>query len=225
MPAIDPRVRAAFEAKSRIMPSIEPSTDLPSGPPPVMGALCRRLWPGDAVAVREHFLRLDREARASRFMAALGDAAVAAHAERAMRTPGLMFGVFVDGVLRGLGELRPHGPNGGVGRLGSRAEGALTVERGFRRAGHGGLLLERLAEAARNRGVRELHLRCLPVNGAMRRLACRLGAEVRLRDGESEAALRLTRPTALSLWREGMEGWLDLGLAAAASPPSLPRAA
>lgn len=186
---------------------------------PAATVVCRRLWPGDGVAVRAHFLRLDPDARASRFMAALGDAAVAAHAERAMRAPGLMFGIFVDGVLRGLAELRPLGPEGRTGRFGVRAEGALAVERGFRRSGHGGLLLERLAEAARNRGVRELHLRCLPVNGAMRRLAARLGAEVRLRDGESEAALRLTRPTALSLWREGVEGLLDLGLA------SLPQAA
>lgn len=201
-----------------------PSPDLFARPLPSAGVVCRRLWPGDAAAVRAHFLRLDPESRASRFMAALGDAAVAAHAERAMRAPGLMFGVFVDGVLRGLSELRPYGSEGLAGRFGAQAEGALTVERGFRRAGHGGLLLERLAEAARNRGIRELHLRCLPVNAAMRRLAGRLGAEVRLRDGESEAALRLTRPTMLSLWREGVEGLLDLGLAAA-SPRSLPRAA
>ncbi|KQT59806.1 GCN5 family acetyltransferase [Methylobacterium sp. Leaf456] len=174
--------------------------------------------------MRAHFLRLDRDARASRFMAALGDEAVAAHAERAMRAPGLMFGVFVDGALRALGELRPLGREGLAGRFGARAEGALAVERGFRRTGNGLLLLERLAEAARNRGVRELHLRCLSVNGAMRRLAARLGAEVSLRDGESEAALRLTRPTPLSLWREGVEGLIDLGLAVAA-PAALPRAA
>ncbi|SFK47968.1 Acetyltransferase (GNAT) family protein [Methylorubrum salsuginis] len=201
-----------------------PSPDLSSRTVPSARSVCRRLWPGDAAAVRAHFLRLDPDARASRFMAALGDAAVAAHAERAMQAPGLMFGVFVDDALRGLAELRPLGREGLAGRFGARAEGALAVERGFRCAGHGGLLLERLAEAARNRGVRELHLRCLPVNGAMRRLAARLGAEVRLRDGESEAALRLTRPTPLSLWREGVEGLLDLGLAVAA-PASLPRAA
>lgn len=215
MPAIDAR-RAGPQAKLRTMPS----TDLPSRTAPAAGILCRRLWPSDAAAVREHFLRLDGPARASRFMAALGDGAVAAHAERAMRAPGLMFGVFVDGVLRGLGELRPLGPEGRTGRFGARAEGALAVERGFRRAGHGGLLLQRLAEAARNRGVRELHLRCLPANAAMRRLAGRLGADLRLSDGESEAALRLVRPTVLSLWREGMEGWLDLGLAATAVPVS-----
>ncbi len=220
MPAVD-TCRSGPEAKLRIMPS----PDVSHRTAPAAAGVCRRLWPGDAAEVRAHFLRLDPEARASRFMAALTDAAVAAHAARAMRAPGLMFGVFVGGALRGLGELRPLGPEGRTGRFGARAEGALAVERGFRRAGHGVLLLERLAEAARNRGVRELHLRCLPMNGAMRRLAGRLGAEVRLRDGESEAALRLTRPTPLSLWREGVEGLIDLGLAAATPPTSLPRAA
>ncbi|GJE73749.1 hypothetical protein BGCPKDLD_0316 [Methylorubrum suomiense] len=218
--AIDMR-RAGTEVKSRLMSL----SDVSSRTPPAAGTICRRLWPSDAAAVRAHFLRLDPEARASRFMAALGDGAVAAHADRAMRAPGLMFGLFVDGVLRGLAELRPLGVEGRSGRFGVRAEGALAVEPGFRRAGHGGLLLERLAEAARNRAVRELHLRCLPANAAMRRLAGRLGAELRLRDGESEAKLRLTRPTMLSLWREGVEGMLDLGLAAAAAPAPLPRAA
>ncbi len=176
--------------------------------------LCRRLWPSDGPAVRAYFLRLDPETRASRFMAAMGDRAAVAYADRAMRARGTMFGVFVDGSLRALGELRPFGAERGC------AEAALAVERGFRRAGLGSTLLRRLVEAARNRGASELRLRCLPHNAAMRRLAAQCGAELRFDDGESAATVPLARATPLSLWREGLNALLDFSLAAAALPPA-----
>ncbi|MCP1546898.1 GNAT superfamily N-acetyltransferase [Methylorubrum zatmanii] len=170
------------------------------------------------------FLRLDSETRASRFMAAVGDQTAAAYAVQAMVAPGMIVGVFVDGTLRAIGELRPFGPRQADAR---RVEAALTVERGFRRAGLGLKLLRRLAEAGRNRGIAELRLRCLSHNVAMRRLVTGLGAEMRLDDGESEGAIPLARATPLSLWREGIETALDFNLAVAALPlrPLLPRAA
>lgn len=181
----------------------------------------RRLWPSDGPAVHRFFLRLDPETRASRFMAAVGDRAVASYAARAMTAPGMVVGVFVDGTLRALGELRPFGPEQAESR---QVEVALTVEREFRRAGFGSRLLRRLAEAARNRGIAELRLRCLSHNVAMRRLVAGLGAELHLTEGESEGAIRLGRATPLSLWREGIEAALDFHLAVAALPlsPSFP---
>lgn len=184
----------------------------------------RRLWPSDRPAVRAFFLRLDPETRASRFMAAVNDRMAASYAERATVMSGLVIGGFVSGELRAVGELRPFG----AGQAGGRsAEVALTVEWGFRRAGLGSMLLRRLAEAARNRGIAELRLRCLSHNVAMRRLVTGLGAEMRLDDGESEEAIPLARATPLSLWREGIETALDFNLAVAALPlrPLLPRAA
>lgn len=150
-------------------------------------------------------------------MAAVGDRAAAAYAAQAMVAPGLIVGVFVDGTLRAIGELRPFGPGQPDAR---RAEAALTVERGYRRAGLGWKLLRRLAEAARNRGIVELRLRCLPHNVAMRRLVAGLGAELRLTEGESEGAIRLAQPTPLSLWREGIEAALDFNLAVVTLPRS-----
>lgn len=196
------------------------SDDRPSGRP--LGAIrgrpsLRRLWPSDGPAVHAFFLRLDPETRASRFMAAVGDRTAAAYAAQAMVAPGLIVGVFVDGTLRAIGELRPFGPGQADAR---RAEAALTVERGFRRAGLGLKLLRRLAEAARNRGLVELRLRCLPHNVAMRRLVAGLGAELRLSEGESEGAIRLPQPTPLSLWREGIEAALDFNLAVVTLPRS-----
>lgn len=179
----------------------------------------RRLWPSDGPAVRAFFLRLDPETRANRFMAAVGDRAAAAYAAQAMVAPGMIVGVFVDGTLRALGELRPFGPGHADAR---RAEVALTVEQGFRRAGFGLRLLRRLAEAARNCGLVELRLRCMPHNVAMRRLVAGLGAELRFTEGESEGAIRLAQPTPLSLWREGIEATLDFNLAMATLPRSRP---
>lgn len=179
----------------------------------------RRLWPSDGPAVQAFFLRLDPETRASRFMAAMNDRTVAAYAEQAMTAPGLVVGVFVDGTLRALGELRPYG----LGRKDARTgEVALTVERGFRRSGLGSRLLRRLAEAARNHGIAELRLRCLPHNAAMRQLVAGIGAELRLTEGESEGAIHLARATPLSLWREGLEVALDFSLAVAALPLPAP---
>lgn len=153
-------------------------------------------------------------------MAAVGDRAAAAYAERATVMSGMVVGIFVGDTLRALGELRPLG----LGSSGARrAEVALTVEQGFRRAGLGSMLLRRLAEAARNRGLAELCLRCLPHNVAMRRLIAGFGAGMRLDGGESEGTIRLAPATPLSLWREGVETALDLHLAVAALPLSLLR--
>lgn len=187
------------------------------------GTSLRRLWPSDGPALRAFFLRLDAETRASRFMASVGDRALADYAERATVTSGMVVGVFVGGTLRALGELRPFGSGASGAR---RAEVALTVEQGFRRAGLGTMLLRRLTEAARNRGIAELHLRCLPYNAAMRRLVMGFGAQMRLEEGENEGTIRLAQATPLSLWREGIETALDFGLAVTALPQlPLPRAA
>ncbi|CAO4138864.1 N-acetyltransferase domain-containing protein [Methylorubrum thiocyanatum] len=187
------------------------------------GPSLRRLWPSDGPALRAFFLRLDPETRASRFMAAVSDRTVASYAARAMTAPGMVVGVFVDGTLRAVGELRPFSQSqAGDLQDGRRAEVALTVEQGFRRSGLGSRLLRRLAEAARNRGIAELRLRCLPHNAPMRRLVAGFDAEVRLTEGESEGAIRLARATPLSLWREGFEVALDFGLAVAALPLPAP---
>ncbi|MFD0936900.1 GNAT family N-acetyltransferase, partial [Methylobacterium trifolii] len=90
------------------------------------GHSLRRLWPSDRDRVLAYFLRLDPETRANRFMGNVGEAGVRAYAERSVVADGLMFGAFVDGELRGLGELRPAGPHP-AGLLGAQAEAAFAV--------------------------------------------------------------------------------------------------
>ncbi|MEA1831059.1 GNAT family N-acetyltransferase [Methylobacterium durans] len=177
----------------------------------------RRLWPSDRAAIVEYFLRLDPETRAGRFMGAVSEAGVRAYAERSVSAEGLMFGAFKDGMLRGLGELRPAGPRPPGMILGPEAEAAFAVERDFRRTGLGSALFARIADAARNRGVSDLHVRCLTRNGPMRGLAAKLGADLRPAGPETEGALHLARPTPFSLWHEGIAEAFDLTLAFAAA--------
>lgn len=184
--------------------------------------LIRRLWPSDLPAVEAHFLRLDMATRHDRFMHGMGDEALLAYARRAVRTEGLMFGCFVEGTLRGVAELRPTAlapaRAGDLGsRLGQEAEAAFALERPYRRLGLGTQLFGRLARAARNRAVRRLTVRCLSENRAMQALARTLGSELVLAGYESGGELRLSDPTPLSLWQEGLEDGLDLTLAASAA--------
>ncbi|MDP4003611.1 GNAT family N-acetyltransferase [Methylobacterium sp. NEAU K] len=182
----------------------------------------RRLWPADRTAVLDYFLRLDPETRANRFMGHVSEAGVRAYAAQALNAEGVMYGAFVAGTLRGLGELRPMGPGASSYVLGPRAEAAFAVERTFRRQGIGAALFARIARAARHRGVVDLHVRCLSGNGPMLRLAAKHGAELQHAGSETEGALHLDRPTPFSLWHESIAEAFDFTLAV--SFPSRERA-
>lgn len=196
------------------MPEPRPEPRAESSP---LHPVIRRLWPSDAAAVEAYFLRLDPETRASRFMGTLSDAAALAYARRALKVDGVVFGAFVDGTLRALGELRPtRTPPPGFS-LGPDAEAAFAVERDYRRNGLGQALFRRIAGAARNRGVRDLRVRCLARNRPMLGLAARAGVDLRMAGGESEGALHLAHPTPVSLWQEGVTEAFDFTLALAAA--------
>jgi len=86
------------------------------------------------------------------------------------------------------------------------------VERPFRRKGLGAALFARITQAARNRGVSDLHVRCFARNGPMIRLAARQGASLS-RDGlEADGSLHLDRATPLSLWYESIAEAFDFTL-------------
>jgi GNAT superfamily N-acetyltransferase len=110
----------------------------------------RRLWPSDAAAYRDHLLRLDSDARYSRFGTVMVDAIVAEHAHACFGAETLIFGDFAEGEIRGAAELHILGAAAGIyGRYG---EAAFSVEKRWRRSGLGSALVERLILAARNRG-------------------------------------------------------------------------
>ncbi len=213
----------AFNRRRQSMRSVAYQTHMRNSRMPARAVriVCRRLWPSDRASLKAYFLRLDPETRRNRFMSALDDRGALAYAEQAVLSQGMMFGVFADGVLRGLGELRPAGRRSCICPLGSRAEAAFAVEGAYRRAGLGSILFRRIVEAARSRGVSELHVRCLNGNGPMHRLALKLGADLHPVGSETDGAILLEAPTPLSLWSEGVAEALDLSLALAAAAETM----
>lgn len=94
------------------------------------------------------------------------------YATLALGEEALVKGCFIDGVLRGVAELRFLGG----GR--EEAEGAFCLERPFQGRGLGDRLFEAVIAAARNRGVRRLFLTCLRENRRMQKIADHHGAEL-----------------------------------------------
>jgi len=86
----------------------------------IEGGLIRKVWPVEAAAYRDHLLRLDVESRRNRFCAAIADDAIRGYAATARGGDVILHGFFVDGVLRGVADLRI---------LGREAEAAFSIEK------------------------------------------------------------------------------------------------
>ena len=111
----------------------------------------------------------------------------------------VVHGFFVDGVLRGAAELRP------IGSLFAReAEAAFSIEQPWQSHGVGTALLERTLLAARNRGIKSLHMDCLADNQRMQQLARKFDAELTFDFGSVVGEVDPPRSTPLSLMREAM---------------------
>ncbi|MEL7257032.1 MAG: GNAT family N-acetyltransferase [Pseudomonadota bacterium] len=113
----------------------------------------------------------------------------------------IVYGAFVDGSLRGVGELRVL-----LGRWPPRAEVALSVEAAFQEEGIGDALFARLVASAQNRGVRTLYMMCLRENIRMQHLARKHEAYLKYEIGEVEATLDPPWPTPLSVVEEMVGG-------------------
>ncbi|MGL4285102.1 MAG: GNAT family N-acetyltransferase [Phreatobacter sp.] len=154
----------------------------------------RKLMPWETALLREHFLRLDPEARHCRFAAGVSDDTISGYAETALGADALVHGFLVDGILRGAAELRLLEDNA--------AEVAVTVEEAWRLTGVGTALFGRLLLTARNRGVQSLVMTCLPANRAMQRLAARFDGKISYASGDVFADVKAEPASPLSLWRE-----------------------
>jgi GNAT superfamily N-acetyltransferase len=167
----------------------------------------RRLWPSELDLYRSHLLRLDPQTRRDRFSGAVSDGFIASYAERAINEDHLIFAHAVGGVVRGVVELcpypRPHDDEG---------EAAFSVEREFRLQGIGTALFRRVILAARNRGVRTLHVRCLPHNQAMQTLARKHGARMFFESDEILGKVDVGVVTPFSVFQELLEASFDLTL-------------
>ena len=135
----------------------------PAPPKVVLRGLTRR----DQSQHAAHLLRLSREDRRARFHVSAKDEAVEAYSRGLDWQHDLIFGLFVDGILRGVGEMI---------RAGDTAEISLSVEAQWQHAGFGRTLALALVLAARRVGVTEINMSFLSDNRSMRALSRDLGA-------------------------------------------------
>ena len=163
------------------------------------GGVIRKLWIGEADKYREHLLRLDPESRHSRFGGGVADDFIRSYVEVTISLEAVVHGFFVDGIMRGAAELRQlgmHSPG--------QAEAAMSVEKPWQSHGVGSALLRRTLLAARNRGLRHLHMACLADNRRMQQLARKFDAELSFDFGSVVGEVESSRPTPLSLMQELM---------------------
>ena len=132
-------------------------------PKVVLRGLTRR----DQAQHAAHLLRLTREDRRARFHVTTRDEAIEAYSRGLDWQHDLIFGLFVDGVLRGVGELI---------REGDAAEISRSVEAPWHHGGFGRTLALALVLAARRVGVTEISMSFLSDNRQMRALSRDLGA-------------------------------------------------
>jgi GNAT superfamily N-acetyltransferase len=157
----------------------------------------RKMWRSEAEHYRDHLLRLDIESRRSRFAGAVADDFVRRYAELSLGIDTVIHGFFVNGTMRGAAELRTIGAP-----LAREAEAALSIEKPWQSHGVGSALLKRMLLAARNRGIRFLHMACLADNKRMQQLAAKFDAELTFDFGSVIGAVAAPRPTPLSILRE-----------------------
>ena len=147
-----------------------------------------RLTPGDADRYADHLLRLDEEDRRLRFFKDAPEFMIAMHAGAAACDGRIAFGWEEDGEIRAAGELvaDPDRPN--IGEL------AFSVEKGWRRRGLGGALMDALIDAGARAGFSRLELEFLPENSAMEALARGFSDCVIERDGRLAATVAINVP-------------------------------
>ena len=133
----------------------------------------RKLTQRDERAYQEHLLRLTPHDRCNRFMGAICDDRVRAYCAGLNWSSTVVLGAFIDGELRGVGELATAAR---TPRL--VAEIALSVEEPWQNLGVGTLLLRHILNMARNRCVSRVYLMCLLDNRKMQKIARKFDANL-----------------------------------------------
>jgi GNAT superfamily N-acetyltransferase len=88
--------------------------------------------------------------------------------------------------------------------LPDEAEAAFSIEKPWQSHGVGTALLERSLLAARNRGIKLMHMACLANNRRMIDLARKFEAELKFDFGSVIGEVETPHPTPISVWREAL---------------------
>ncbi len=173
----------------------------------------RRLWPADMPLFRDHLLRLDSRSRHERFGGGMSDDFLVRYAQNCFGEGDLVFGAFIDGVMRGAAELRSSDAIWSEQAPFQRhihAEAAFSVEEPYRRRGVGETLFRRVEQAASNHGVETIEIVCAPDNVGMMRLAGKFQTQFSFEENQFTGRLAARMPTAFSLLREASRDMMDL---------------
>ena len=159
----------------------------------------RKLWAGEMDAYRDHLLRLDGKTRHARFGGGASDDFIRNYIDVTRSLDAVIHGFFVGGVLRGVAELRPV-----RSAADADAEAAFSIEQPWQSHGVGSALLSQTLLAARNRGIRTLHMICLADNRRMQQLARKFEADLTFEYGSVVGAVETPYPTPLTVLREAV---------------------
>jgi len=165
----------------------------------------RKLWVADSAALKAHLLRLDAESRRMRFGTPVSDFFIGQYADNALGSHSIAHGYFVDGVLRGVAELR-----GFRGVSGGEAEAAFSVEKQFQNRGIGTELFGRTVLAARNRGISKLFVNFLSQNQRMQAIAKKFDAVLTFDSDGVLGKIDAPRANALTYWKEALTDGEDI---------------
>jgi GNAT superfamily N-acetyltransferase len=178
-------------------------------------ATIRRLWEADRELFRGHLLRLDPESRHERFNGGASDEFLNRYADHCFAPGDVIFGAFIDGELRGAGELRTlAAAPPSLFAAPAKAEAAFSIERPYRRRGLGVQLFERLMRAAAAHRIGEIDFTCAADNRAMQGLARKFSAEMHFVANQITGRLTARHATAFSIWREALSDASDYAIAA-----------
>lgn len=166
----------------------------------------RKLLPSEDGLLLAHLLRLAPDDRHARFCGHLRDDSVIAFVHGLSWAQSLVLAAVEGGQVRAAALLA------GLDSAAGPAELALSVERPWQGRGLGLALARHTLALARNRGIADLRVLCLPDNIRMQRIVRRLSGELAFGHSEVDGQLRLAWPSALTWWQEAAlesGAWLD----------------
>ena len=146
--------------------------------------MIRELNEFDRLSILGHFVSLSAKARRSRFGGCVDDEFLNNYSERILEIGTVVYGIFPDGELRGIGELRQV-----MNSVPISAELAISVEELWQDRGLGNALMRSLVSAARKKRIKALHMICLSENEKMRHLAEKQNAYMTFDEGQTIATL------------------------------------